>query len=142
MPEPAEERFDPAGLDKWTGESRFEVTRERLAEYAAATNDPIPAHQAGDVASPVFAIVPVFESLMEPALEVVPTGLFGRIVHGEQDFRFHRPIRPGDRLVARGRMTGYEGLPNGTRAAVYLETRTEDGQGDNDGRRHPHVEPG
>lgn len=122
------EKFDPAGLDKWTDESRFEVTCERLAEYAAATNDPIPAHIAGDVASPVFAIVPVFESLLEPALEVVPTGLFGLVLHGMQDFRFHRPIRPGDRLVARGKMTGYQGLPNGSRAAVYLESRTEDGE--------------
>ncbi|MEV6911370.1 MaoC/PaaZ C-terminal domain-containing protein [Amycolatopsis sp. NPDC051071] len=122
-----DERFEPAGLDKWTGESRFEVTRERLIEYAKATNDPIPAHLAGDVASPVFAIVPVFESLMEPALEVVPVGLFGRIVHGEQEFRFHRPIRPGDKLVSRARMTGYEGLPNGTRGTVHLECRTEGG---------------
>ncbi|AGM03875.1 MaoC/PaaZ C-terminal domain-containing protein [Amycolatopsis keratiniphila] len=121
------ERFDPGGLGKWTGESRFEVTRERLIEYAKATNDPIPAHLAGDVASPVFAIVPVFESLMEPALEVVPVGLFGRIVHGEQEFRFHRPIRPGDKLVSRARMTGYEGLPNGTRGTIHLECRTDDG---------------
>ncbi|QWF77855.1 MaoC/PaaZ C-terminal domain-containing protein [Amycolatopsis sp. CA-230715] len=128
MPEQAEERFDPAGLDRWTEETRFAVTRERLAEYAAATNDPIPAHRAGDVASPVFAIVPVFESLLAPALEVVPPALFGRILHGEQDFRFHRPIRPGDELVARGRMTGYQGLPNGTRAAVYLETRAAGGE--------------
>ncbi|WET80794.1 MaoC/PaaZ C-terminal domain-containing protein [Amycolatopsis sp. QT-25] len=122
-----DERFDPGGLGKWTGESRFEVTRERLIEYAKATNDPIPAHLAGDVASPVFAIVPVFESLMEPALEVVPVGLFGRIVHGEQEFRFHRPIRPGDKLVSRARMTGYEGLSNGTRGTVHLECRAEDG---------------
>ncbi|WP_340684255.1 MaoC/PaaZ C-terminal domain-containing protein [Amycolatopsis coloradensis] len=121
------ERFDPGGLGKWTAESRFEVTRERLIEYAKATNDPIPAHLTGDVASPVFAIVPVFESLMEPALEVVPVGLFGRIVHGEQEFRFQRPIRPGDKLVSRARMTGYEGLKNGTRGTIHLECRTEDG---------------
>ncbi|ONF64706.1 MaoC/PaaZ C-terminal domain-containing protein [Amycolatopsis keratiniphila] len=121
------ERFDPGGLGKWTDDSRFEVTRERLIEYAKATNDPIPAHLAGDVASPVFAIVPVFESLMEPALEVVPVGLFGRIVHGEQEFRLHRPIRPGDKLVSRARMTGYEGLPNGTRGTIHLECRTDDG---------------
>ena len=122
------EGFAPAGLDRWTGESRFEVTRARLVEYAEATNDPVPARRAGDVASPVFAIVPVFQSLLEPALEVVPTGLFGRVVHGEQDFRFHRPIRPGDKLVSRAKMTGYEGLPNGTRGTVYLETRDEAGE--------------
>ena len=116
-------RFNEAGLDKWTEETDFEVTRERIIEYAKATNDPIVAHLTGDVASPVFAVVPVFQSLSAPALEVVPLELFGKILHGEQDFRFHRPIRPGETLKSRARMTGWEGLPNGTRACVYLETR-------------------
>ena len=57
--------FNREGLGVWTGESRFEVTRERLQEYAAAVNDPIEAHRAGEVANPVFAIVPVFESLFD-----------------------------------------------------------------------------
>ena len=121
-------RFDDDGLDTWTDEERFEVTRERLAEYAAATNDPIPAHRAGDIAPPVFAIVPVFEALLIPAVDVMPVELIPRVVHGEQDFHFHRPIRPGDKLVSRGKMIGYEGKPNGTRAAIYLECRTEEGE--------------
>lgn len=121
-------RFDETRLDQWTDEVRFEVTRERITQYAEATNDPIAAHRAGEVASPVFAVVPVFQSLAEPAVDVVPLSLFGRILHGEQDFRFHRPIRPGDRLVSKGRMTGFEGLSNGTRACVYLESRTEEGE--------------
>ncbi|WP_328646213.1 MaoC/PaaZ C-terminal domain-containing protein [Amycolatopsis sp. NBC_00348] len=121
-------KFDATGLDKWTDPVAFDVTRERLVEYALTTNDPIPAHRAGDVASPVFAIVPVFQSLLEPALEVVPTSLFGKVLHGEQDFRFHRPIRPGDALVSRAKMTGYEGLPKGTRATVYLECRSVSGE--------------
>ncbi|GAB5900385.1 MaoC/PaaZ C-terminal domain-containing protein [Mycolicibacterium mageritense] len=121
-------RFDDSGLNTWTDEERFEVTRKRLAEYAAATNDPIPAHCSGDVASPVFAIVPVFEALLVPAVDVLPVELIPRVVHGEQDFHFHRPIRPGDKLVSRGKMIGYEGLENGTRATIYLECRTEDGE--------------
>lgn len=120
--------FDDAGLNKWSEEDRFEVTRERLIEYAEATNDPIPAHRAGDVAPPVFAIVPVFESLLVPAVEVAPVELIPRVVHGEQDFWFHRPIRPGDKLVSRGKMIGYEGLEKGTRAAILLECRTEEGE--------------
>jgi len=120
--------FDDSGLNTWTDEDRFEVTRERLIEYAKATNDPIPAHLAGEVAPPVFAIVPVFESLLTPTVDVAPVALIPRVVHGEQDFHFHRPIRPGDKLVSRGKMIGYEGLENGTRAAVYLECRTEDGE--------------
>ena len=122
------QRFNEAALGKWTEERRFEVTRERISEYARATNDPIEAHLAGDVAPPVFAIVPVFESLLAPALDVVPPEVLGRVLHGEQDFRFHRTLRPGDAVVARARMTGFEGLPNGTRACVYIETRDEAGE--------------
>lgn len=121
-------RMNEAGLDVWTEEVTFEVTRERLAEYAAAVNDPDAGRLAGDVANPVFAIVPVFHALLEPALDVVPLSVLGRALHGEQDFRFHRPIVPGETLTARGRMTGWEGLPNGTRACVYLETRGADGE--------------
>ncbi|MFE4574373.1 MaoC/PaaZ C-terminal domain-containing protein [Streptomyces chartreusis] len=120
-----EMKFRADGLDVWTDPLTFEVTRERLQQYAAAVNDPIPAHATGDVANPVFAIVPVFESLLEPALDVVPLNLMGKIVHGEQDFRFRRPIRPGDVLTARGRMTGWQGQPNGTAVCVHLETRDD-----------------
>ncbi|WP_428340421.1 MaoC/PaaZ C-terminal domain-containing protein [Mycobacterium sp.] len=120
--------FDDSGLGRWSDDERFDVTRERLAEYAAATNDPIEAHRSGDVAPPVFAIVPVFESLLTPAVDVMPVEAIPRIVHGEQDFHFHRPIRPGDTLVSRGKMIGYQGLEKGTRAAILLECRTENGE--------------
>ncbi len=120
--------FDDTGLDRWTDDERFDVTQDRLAEYAAATNDPIEAHRRGDVAPPVFAIVPVFEALLTPAVDVMPVEAIPRIVHGEQDFHFHRPIRRGDKLVSRGKMIGYQGLEKGTRAAILLECRTEDGE--------------
>jgi acyl dehydratase len=80
------------------------------------------------VAPPVFAIVPVFDALLTPAVEVMPVELIPRIVHGEQDFRFHRSIRPGDKLVSRAKMIGYQGLEKGTRAAILLECRSEDGE--------------
>lgn len=120
--------FDDSGLNKWTEEEHFEVTAQRLAEYAAATNDPIEAHRSGAIAPPVFSIVPVFEALLVPAVDVLPVELIPRVVHGEQDFHFYRPIAPGDRLISRGKMIGYEGLDNGTRAAIVLECRTEDGE--------------
>ncbi|MEV5651631.1 MaoC/PaaZ C-terminal domain-containing protein [Nocardia sp. NPDC052254] len=125
-PRPVE--FDDSGLNVWSDEESFEVTRERIAEYAAATNDPIPAHLSGDIAPPVFAIVPVFEAMMMPVIDVVPMDVFGRVVHGEQDFHFHRPIRPGDRLVSRARAIGYEGRENGTTITIHIECRADDGE--------------
>lgn len=127
MPED-ELTFDDGHLNEWSDEERFEVTRERIAEYAGATNDPIPAHRSGDIAPPVFAIVPVFQALLVPAVDVMPVELVPRIVHGEQDFHFRRLIYPGDKLVSRAKMIGYEGLEKGTRAAILVECRTEEGE--------------
>ncbi|MGO3325102.1 MaoC/PaaZ C-terminal domain-containing protein [Gordonia sp. (in: high G+C Gram-positive bacteria)] len=121
MPEtPKIHEFDLDGLNLWCDEERFEVTRERLAEYAAAVNDPIPAHRSGDIATPVFAIVPVFDAMMSPAVDVVPMEIFGRITHGEQDFHFHRPIRPGDTLVSKGRVIGWETKSTGSLVYIHL----------------------
>lgn len=119
--------FDPGGIGRWTDELKFAVTAERIAEYARATNDPIERHLSGDVAPPVFAIVPVFEALIPAALSVAPVELVLKIVHGEQDFRFHRPIRPGMALVSRARPIGYRGRSSGTRSTVHVETRDDAG---------------
>ncbi|QBS43081.1 MaoC/PaaZ C-terminal domain-containing protein [Nocardia sp. CS682] len=120
--------FDDAGLEIWCDDETFEVTAARIGEYAAATNDPIEAHLAGKVASPVFAIVPVFEAMMMPVIEVAPMDIFGRVVHGEQDFHFHRAIQPGDKLVSRAKATGYTSRSNGTAITILIECRTEDGE--------------
>ncbi|MEU4418970.1 MaoC/PaaZ C-terminal domain-containing protein [Nocardia salmonicida] len=121
-------RFDPSGLDRWSKEGVFEVTRARLSEYAEATNDPIPAHRSGAIASPVFAIVPVFRSMLEPTFAVIPRELSGHGVHLAQDFTFHRPIRPGDTLTSRAKMVGYHGRPNGTSGHIVMESRSSDGE--------------
>ncbi|MBF6172549.1 MaoC/PaaZ C-terminal domain-containing protein [Nocardia blacklockiae] len=120
--------FDDSGLDTWCDEERFEVSAARIAEYAAATNDPIAAHRDGVVAPPVFAIVPVFDAMMVPVLDVAPMDIFGRVLHGEQDFHFHRPIRPGETLVSRARAIGYAGRPNGSGITVHIESRTDAGE--------------
>ncbi|MEV0293375.1 MaoC/PaaZ C-terminal domain-containing protein [Nocardia sp. NPDC050710] len=120
--------FDDTGLEIWCDDESFDVTRERIAEYAAATNDPIPMHLAGDIASPVFAIVPVFEAMMMPVIDVAPMDIFGRVVHGEQDFHFHRAIEPGDKLVSRAKAVGYTSRSNGSTITILIECRTDAGE--------------
>lgn len=120
--------FHAGAVGVWGEVDAFEVTRERLAEYAAATNDPIPAHLAGEVAAPVFAVVPSFLSIMQVAFTVAAPEIAMRVVHGEQDFRFHRPIRPGDVISTRAKPIGYAGASNGTSAAFLLECRDAAGE--------------
>lgn len=120
--------FEDAGLGQWTEDEVFEVTAERIAEYAAATNDPIQAHRDGEIAPPVFAVVPTFFSMAPAALEVAPVDLLMKLVHGEQDFHFHQPIRPGDTLTCRARATGYASLSTGSTVVVYAETKNQRGE--------------
>ena len=120
--------FEDAGLGLWTEDEVFEVTADRIAEYAAATNDPIEAHLKGEIASPVFAVVPTFFSMAPAALEVAPVELLMKLVHGEQDFHFHQPIRPGDTLTCRARATGYASLSTGSTVVVYAETKNQRGE--------------
>ena len=50
-------------LGQWTEGPEFKVEAERTKAYAQATNDPIPAHLSGEVAPPVFAVVPIWDTI-------------------------------------------------------------------------------
>jgi len=119
------------GLDKVGefGEPReFEVLDERTIAYAEATNDEHPKHLSGELAPPVFAIVPVFEQLMPSIASVVPGELLMRVVHGEQDFRFSQPIVPGQTLVSRGGVVGVHGRSSGVAVVIKGITETQSGE--------------
>ncbi|HVS68719.1 MAG TPA: MaoC/PaaZ C-terminal domain-containing protein [Mycobacteriales bacterium] len=120
--------FNPAGVGVWSDPKQFDVTDERIAAYAAATNDPIAAHLSGAIAPPVFAVVPVFDILLSQLFAVAPDTIAPYVLHGEQDFQFHRPILAGDKLTSRGKVIGYAGKSSGTVGCVYIETH--DGNGD------------
>jgi acyl dehydratase len=115
-------------LGRYTEPSQFEVTQDRIAAYAAATNDQHPRHAAGELAPPVFAIVPVFGSLAPSMAAVVPGEVFMRVVHGEQDFRFHQPIVPGQTLVSRAAPIGVHGRSSGVQVIAKGITETAGGE--------------
>ena len=100
----------------------FEATRERIAAYAAATNDPIPAHAAGDLAPPVFPVVPAFQANGMAVLSVIPGELLGAVLHGEQDHHFHRPIEPGMTLSTVATPIGMRQRSSGVTVVTKTET--------------------
>ncbi len=86
----------------------YEVGREKVREFAVAVGDDNPAYRDVDaaralghadlVAPPTFAVVvtrgPQLSVIDDPEL-----GLdFSRVVHGDQKFRFTRPIVAGEVL--------------------------------------------
>ncbi len=115
--------FKTEALGQFGDPVEFEVERERLQAYAAATNDTIAAHAAGDLAPPVFSIVPAFQASGAATLTVVPPELIMAVLHGEQDFRFHRAIEPGMKLVTRAAPVGIQGRSSGVTVTIKAETR-------------------
>jgi acyl dehydratase len=124
----AEHVFDTAILDQWGETITFGVDIDRCVAYAKATNDPITQHLDGTLAPPVFAVVPALANLAETTMSAVPDELMLRILHGEQDFRFHRPIVPGDVLQVRSKVIGIHGKSSGVVVTTLAETRDTGGE--------------
>jgi acyl dehydratase len=86
----------------------YQVSREKIREFADAINDPNPAYRdraaaqalghPDVIAPPTFAIILTMRAghqvVMDPELGVD----YSRVVHGEQRFVHVRPIRAGDLL--------------------------------------------
>ena len=69
-------------VGQWSDEQDFKVEADRIKQYAAATNDPIPAHPNGELAPPVFSVVPVWDAMGGAVGEVTPPDAFPFVVHG------------------------------------------------------------
>ncbi len=74
----------------------YRVSREKVAEFAAATG----SHFDGTTAPATFPIVVAFAA-MTSLMEDPEVGIaLHRVVHGDQRFTYTRPVVVGDRLSA------------------------------------------
>src|SRR5438128_5610287 len=112
----------------WSDEHEFKVERDRAKLYAAATNDPIAQHVDGELAPPVFAVVPIWDAMGEAVASVTPAEAFPFVLHGEQDIHLHRAVVPGMVLRSKAAPVGVHVKPSGTTVVTRMETR--DGQGE------------
>jgi acyl dehydratase len=116
-------------LGQWSDPARLEVTREAITAYADATNDEHPLHRSGELAPPVFPVVgALIDAIAPQVMAVVPGELAMRIVHGEQDFRYHQPITPGTTVLHRAAAVGVHGVSSGVVVVGKGTTETEAGE--------------
>jgi acyl dehydratase len=119
--------FGVSALGRTTEEREFKVEPARAIAYAAATNDTNERHTSGELAPPVFAIVPVWDSMTAAAGLVTPPQAFEQVVHSQQDMRFFRPIAPGD--VLRSKAEPVYVAVRGVGTTVAVRTLTSDATG-------------
>jgi acyl dehydratase len=116
----------------------YEVGREKLREFAAAVGETDPIYHDREAAMaaghPDIPAVPTFAVVLSlRAGQVVygdpRLGLdYSKVVHGEQEFVYHRPIRAGDRLLASGKVAAVEAKGRHELLTLETEVRTEDGE--------------
>lgn len=98
----------------------YRVDAAATVAYARATNDDNPAHLAGRVAPPLFAVVPALKTMV--CARRLATDAF--TLHGEHDIHFVRPIVPGMVLVVEAQLIGVRHTSAGTTLTVRGTTRT------------------
>lgn len=76
----------------------FEVERGAILRLAEAIGDPHPDYREGSAAPPTFPTT--FRMAIPGLAEIEPA----RILHGEQEYSYERPIRAGDRLTCLARI--------------------------------------
>ncbi|TFV49446.1 MaoC family dehydratase N-terminal domain-containing protein [Blastococcus sp. TF02A_35] len=116
----------------------YEVGRAKIAEFATAVGAQDPVHFDVDaaraaghpdvIAPPTFAIVVSLEAAFV-VLGDPEVGLdYSRVVHGEQRFTHHRPIRAGDRLVATTTIDAARSVAGNDLLTARVELAAEDGE--------------
>jgi acyl dehydratase len=113
------------------------VERGRIKEFARAIGDDNPAYlddrvgqasEWGDIIAPPTFLTTFRDGADSTAfLKALGTDI-SRVLHGEQEFEIHRPIRPGETFTCRSRVVDvYEKTGrSGPMAFVVRETQVTD----------------
>jgi len=113
--------------------STSEATLDAMQNYARAYNDDNRAffdgaRAGGIVAPPMYAVVALWPSILavvgDPDLKVDVV----RLLHGEQDMEFIRPIRPGDRITANARVASIETKATGATLIIEIDAINQNGE--------------
>ncbi len=128
----------------WIGRSQppihMEVTRRDIQKYAVATEQRQQKFLDGDEAPPMFLfgllrpIVPL-EGLGPDGIArdgFLPDFPLKRIMAGGTEMTYHRPLRPGDKLIATKTLADIQEKQGGSGPLIFvsydLTVETEDGE--------------
>lgn len=114
----------------------YEVGREKIREFAESIGEENPVHTDPEaakalgypdvIAPPTFVFAISFRAA-QSVIRDPQLGLdYDRVVHGDQRFRYRRPVRAGDRLTVTSTIEGIKSLAGNDildiRGDVYDET--------------------
>lgn len=116
-------------IGKNYGEKTYEVTAEAIERYARATNDENEHYLGSDVvATPIFPVVPAFESFMAATMDPELGADVMRLVHGSEEHILHLPIKPGDVLQVSSFLESVESKETGETFTVAGTLTNQNGE--------------
>lgn len=96
----------------------FEVEKGAIRKFAEAIGATTEEYLRGEMAPPTFPTT--FRVPLE-GLSIEAS----RVLHGEQEYVFHRPIRPGDRLRCKSRVADVYEKEGRSGRMTFVVTETE-----------------
>jgi acyl dehydratase len=119
--------------------STYEVGREHIRSFARAIGDENPVYADPDaaralghpdvIAPPTFLTVLNFRFALEGPVADPALGLdYSLVVHGEQSFELHRPVRAGDVLTSVARVDDIKDAGRNELITTVTEVTAADGE--------------
>ncbi len=110
-----------------------EATLDAMQNYARAYNDDNPAfffvsRPGGIVAPPMYAVVVTWASIMGVVGDTDLKVDVVRLLHGEQDMEFLRPIRPGDKISSIAKVASIETKASGETLVIEINAKNQAGE--------------
>ena len=116
----------------------YAVGSAKIREFAEAVGSADPVHTDADaarargyrdvIAPPTFAVL-IAQQCDAQLVTDPEAGIdYSRVVHGEQKFVHHRPIRAGDRLVATTTIDAVRSVAGNDLLTTRVDLATEDGE--------------
>lgn len=118
--------------------TEYEIGREKMKEYASAINNDSPYYfdkefgkksEYGDNIAPpnfaaVYALLGCANLFFDPEIKLN----FAMLVHGEQEFEWIKPVKPGDVITTTGKIVDI--AEKGNNDVVSYEARSVNQDGD------------
>jgi acyl dehydratase len=127
---------DPSAAGRVYPPQRYDVSREKIREFADAIGDPNPVYRDVEaakelghpdvVAPPTFAMVPVLRGF-DVLMDDLDIG-YAQVIHANQRFVSARAIRAGDRLTTTTTLDSVRSRPGNDLIGIRCEVVSETGE--------------
>lgn len=104
------------------------VEPDAAVDYALATNDPNPLYLSGQLAPPMFVVVPGVAAMGAVTAELLSADIIAHCVEAGHDIHYAQPLVPGTELHTTASAHAIAGGRAGDRLVVRIESRTAAGE--------------